>query len=783
MSKQVILCVDDERMILDSLYHRLKQHLGNNYTIEVAESAEEAIDLFRELKQSQVEIPLIISDQIMPGLKGDELLIQIHAESTETIKILLTGQASIETIANAVNYANLYRYIAKPWDNVDLCLTVTEALRSYDQSKQLAIQNEELKILNASLEQKVIDRTQDLTVANTQLQQEIKDKQLLTEKLRTSEEKIRAVFEAMTDIVLVIDEAGNIEVAPTNPRGFEGANELLDVTIKQFFNEENREIWEQVVQQARDSQQMLNFDYSLQLGDRETWFTASISLMPNNGVIWVARNIDARKQAEAAMQSAKEAAEAANQAKSRFLANMSHELRSPLNAILGFSQVMLRSNDISAEQTENTQIIYRSGEYLLTLINQVLDLSKIEAGKTTLNLENVDLHHLLQDLEDMFQLQAINNGLELIFEYQELTPQHIYTDGVKLRQVLINLLSNALKFTHSGTVTLQANLLNINLDNHVLSSPFTLNFIIRDTGVGISTEELPQIFEAFNQAQAGRETHEGTGLGLAISRRFIELMNGNISVTSQLGEGTTFQFQIQTSLGAETLNYYSTISGKIVGLAPDQPSYKILVVDDKMVNRQLLRKFLEPLGFVIEEASNGREAIDLWATWLPHLILMDMRMPIMDGYEATTHIKSTLQGQATAIVALTASVLEEEKAVILSAGCDDFIRKPFREQTIFDALERHLGVSYLYAETEIISTANAPLNSLTLEDLHCMPESWLNDLYNAALEADSTLVLELIDRIPASENALAQSLTKLNRQFQFEQIMELIRPLAEPKIY
>lgn len=776
MSKQVILCVDDERMILDSLYHRLKQHLGNHYTIEVAESAEEAIEIFRELQQAQVELPLIISDQIMPGLKGDELLIQIHAESTETIKILLTGQASIETIANAVNYANLYRYIAKPWDNVDLCLTVTEALRSYDQSKQLAVQNEELKILNASLEQKVIDRTHDLTIANTQLQQEIRDRQLLTEKLRTSEEKIRAVFEAMTDIVLVIDEAGNIDVAPTNPRGFEGANELLDVTIQQFFTEENRESWEQVVQQARDSQQMLNFDYSLQLGDRQTWFTASISLMPNNGVIWVARNIDARKQAEAAMQAAKEAAEAANQAKSRFLANMSHELRSPLNAILGFSQVMLRSNNISTEQAENIQIIYRSGEYLLTLINQVLDLSKIEAGKTTLNLENVDLHHLLQDLEDMFQLQAINDGLKLVFEYQELTPQHIYTDGVKLRQVLINLLSNALKFTHSGTVKLQANLLNITQDNQTLSSPFTLNFIVQDTGVGISTEELPQIFEAFNQAQAGREIHEGTGLGLAISRRFVELMNGNISVTSQLGEGTTFQFHIQTSLGAETLNHYSTISGKIIGLAPDQPSYKILVVDDKLVNRQLLRKFLEPLGFIVEEASNGREAIDLWAIWSPHLILMDMRMPIMDGYEATTYIKSTLQGQATAIIALTASVLEEEKAVILSTGCDDFIRKPFREQTIFDALERHLGVSYLYAETEVISTADTPLNSLTPEDLHCMPEAWRNDLYNAALEADSTLVLQLIDRIPASENALGQSLTKLTRQFQFEQIMELVQP-------
>lgn len=797
MSKQVILCVDDEKMILDSLYYQLRQYLGNSYHIETAETGEEAIELLAELHQEQVEIPLIICDQIMPGLKGDELLIKIHAQSPQILKILLTGQASIETVANAVNYANLYRYISKPWDSVDLCMTITEALRSYEQSKQLLAQNETLKILNTSLEQKVIDRTCELTVANSQLQAEIRDRQLLAEKLRTSEEKIRAIFEAMTDIILVIDENDNIDIAPINPQNSERMTPLVNATIKQFFVEETRQNWLQIIQQVRDTQQILNLDYSLLLDDRETWFTASISLMPNNAVIWVARNIDERKHAEAATLRAKEAAEAANQAKSTFLANMSHELRSPLNAIMGFSQVILNNSSPGSAQAENIKIIYRSGEHLLSLINHVLDLSKIEAGKITMNFSNVDLYHLLEDLEDMLHLQAEKAGLELIFEYRAAIPQYIYTDAVKLRQILINLLSNALKFTKTGLVKLQVISDDLTIatyrddtftSQNSTSNSFTLKFRVEDTGVGIAPNELSHIFEAFSQAQAGREIQEGSGLGLAISRKFAQLLGGDITVTSQLGKGSTFQLEIQTSLGMEVSDP-PTPARQLIGVAPGQPTYRLLVVDDKSVNRQLLKRFLAPLGFDLKEASNGKEAIELWAAWSPHLIWMDMRMPVMDGYEATKQIKATLQGQATAVIALTASVLEEEKEVILSTGCDDFIRKPFQQQTIFDTLEKHLGVNYLYAETEIMtlndlssgsnkgSNKGSTRGELKAEDLTCMSRSWINNFYKAALEADTNQVMELIATIPSTEAALTQSLSKLARQFKFEQLIELIEPL------
>ncbi|AUC61994.1 ammonia channel / histidine kinase / response regulator [Cyanobacterium sp. HL-69] len=483
---------------------------------------------------------------------------------------------------------------------------------------------------------------------------------------------------------------------------------------------------------------------------------------------------------------AKERAEVANKTKSIFLANMSHELRTPMNAILGFSQIMMRSKSLDSEQLENISIINRSGNYLLNLINNVLDLSKIEAGKMMLNLKNIDLYHLLDEVDDLLHLKAEEKNLQLTFNIDDNVPRYIRTDETKLRQVLINIINNAIKFTEEGGVKITVKVVNT---NHVNQSMFyddvdyqdypnvRIDFAIEDSGIGIAEKDISKVFDAFIQTEVGRNSQEGTGLGLSISRKFVQLMGGDINLRSILGKGTIFNFDTVAKIininEVEVSETYHT--KRVIGLKNKQPSYRILVVDDRPVNRLLLVKLLQPLGFELKEAINGQEAIAIWQQWKPHLIWMDMRMPVMDGYEATKYIKS-VGGNPTAIIALTASVLEEEKAIVMSAGCDDFVRKPFRESVIFDVMAKHLGIKYIY-EQETIAPSSKFHEPLTIEELEKMPSSWLDKLYKAVIDLDDDLVLELISEIPQNFENLAKKLIYLVNNFQLSQIRKLIEKI------
>jgi two-component system sensor histidine kinase/response regulator len=490
------------------------------------------------------------------------------------------------------------------------------------------------------------------------------------------------------------------------------------------------------------------------------------------------------QQQSTELEKARDAAESANRAKSEFLANMSHELRTPLNAILGFTQVMSRDTALNQKHQEHLNIINRSGQHLLELINDVLEMSKIEAGRIKLNPTNFDLYYLLENLEELLRLKATNKQLQLFFHCAPDVPQYITTDEVKLRQVLLNLLGNAIKFTKQGVITLRVKKeLHPDPDKNPLSfaNSFFLIFEVEDTGPGIAPEDLQRLFTPFVQTRTAH-SHEGTGLGLAISQKFVKLMGGEITVQSFVNQGTIFTFRIQAEYGQTSWTNTQIHTNRVLRLAADQPIYRILVVENQWESKQLLVELLEPLGFQVYAAENGQEGVNMWQRYQPHLILMDIQMPVMNGYEATQQIRSLEAQKSTSlqstckIIALTASAFEEQRSYILSIGCDDFIRKPFREEFLLNKLAEHLGLRYIYAETKTASEVkpeNLPEFNLQSSSLEVMTPEWISQLHKAASKCSQRQTTELIAQIPAHHSCLAKALTEVVRDFRFETIVQL----------
>lgn len=460
------------------------------------------------------------------------------------------------------------------------------------------------------------------------------------------------------------------------------------------------------------------------------------------------------------------------------LADMSHDLRSPLNAILGFAQIMEKESSMTHSQQENLAIINRSGKRLLSVINDVVDLSKIETNRLVLEENSLDFALWLDTMEQSIKFQAHNQGLEFSLIRHGNLPQYICLDERRLRQILTNLIDYSLRYTQAGEVIVRVACIPPSF-NSVLSanlkSPEKLHiyFEVENTDFPITSEELKTLFAPSIRIRQNRKSPEGSSLSLPISRQLAQLMGGDITVNTNnnINQGITFRLDIKTeAIIKQELKIPSTPK-KIIGLEPDQTEYRILIVDDSKTNRQIMVQLLEPVGFKVQEAVNGKEAVDVWLRWNPHMIWMDIKMPIMNGYEATEQIKSYPQITSTPIVALTAGTLEEEKKLFQAAGCDDFVGKPFSDSIIFDKIAQHLGVRYVYEAIPCSTTSNF---KLTANALKIMSSDWLSQVEQAALSLDKNLLCQLIQKIPSEHTELRQSLQMQVDNFDFDKILDLV---------
>ena len=602
---------------------------------------------------------------------------------------------------------------------------------------------------------------------------DITERKLAEQSLRESEAKYRSIFEnALEGIFRSTPEGRYLAINPAmaHMHGYASPEEMVhavtDMAAQVYGHPGDRQ---HIIQSLEATGRIDAYEYQARHRDGHLFWvllTGRVVNDPDGHLLYyegTCLDITEHKRL-AELQAAKLHAEIASRAKSAFLANMSHEIRTPMNAILGFTQLMLRDAQATPAQRDRLQTIDRNGEYLLALLNDVLEISKIEAERATLRLGPCDPRSLARDLYSLFHNRAEARGLVLSVQGISTLPPRLIADDAKIRQIFVNLLSNAVKFTERGQITLRFNATREDNGRWLLEGTVT------DTGPGIAPAEIGRLFQQFKQTAAGRKAGSGTGLGLAISRGFARLMGGDITVHSEPGRGSAFTVSLRVDPVPEDYTQEPrNTRGHILRLSAGQPSFRILVVDDQTDSRRLLSELLGGVHFHVQEAADGAEAIAVFQRWAPHCIIMDFRMPTMDGATATKRIRELDPSGRVKILGLSASVLREEQDPM--PGIDDFLGKPFRDDDLLERIGRLLGVSYDYAPRSTPSETARPITGT-------IPAPFADRLRQAIAAADLDAVQGLITEMSPDHPELAQDLRRLADSFDWDCLNRLLPPVT-----